>query len=180
MLISSGGKTVNKHIFYLSFTYVQTWLSAAAVQGREGGSALACWPASGAAVALSPTAAARWTGAGSAGGCWPLQAHMHTGRRRPCLHAREQGRGTGRHRATAQVRRRGNRARTREGAVVAPGGRRRRRRPRHGVPRRRRRREVRETTNGHVFTKRMTRRCRGRRDLPCGGDGFRRRRPRWP
>ena len=60
------------------------------------------------------------------------------------------------------------------------GGRRRRRRPRHGVPRRRRRREVRETTNGHVFTKRMTRRCRGRRDLPCGGDGFRRRRPRWP
>ena len=60
------------------------------------------------------------------------------------------------------------------------GGRRRRSRPRHGVPRRRRRRKVRETTNGHGFAKRMTRRHRERRDLPCGGDGFRRRRPRWP
>ena len=59
------------------------------------------------------------------------------------------------------------------------GGRRRRRRPRHGVPRRRRR-KVRETTNGHGFAKRMTRRRRERRDLPRGGDGFRRRRPRWP
>lgn len=46
------------------------------------------------------------------------------------VHAREQGRGTGRRRATGQGWRRGNGAGTRDGAVVAPGSRRRRRRPR--------------------------------------------------
>ena len=40
------------------------------------------------------------------------------------------------------------------------------------VPRRRRKREVRETMNGNGFAKRMARRCRGRRDLPRGGDGL--------
>jgi len=37
-----------------------------------------------------------------------------------------------------------------------------------------------KASNGHGFAKRMTIRCRGRRELPRGGDGFRRRRPRWP
>ena len=147
---------------------------------RQGRGRLA-WPAS------SGAAQRRWGPRQRRAGPEPAQlvaaGHcMHgTGRRRnPAWLAHEQGRGTGRRRATAQVRRLGNRARTREGAVVAPGGRRRRRRPRHGVPRRRRRRKVRETTNGHGFAKRMTRRRRERRDLPRGGDGFRRRRLRWP
>jgi len=47
-------------------------------------------------------------------------------------------------------------------------------------PRRRRKREVRETMNGHGFVKRMARRCRGRRDLPCSSDGFCRGCRRWP
>ena len=35
-------------------------------------------------------------------------------------------------------------------------------------------------SNDGGFGKRRTCRCRGRRDLPRGGDGFRWRRPRWP
>jgi hypothetical protein len=47
------------------------------------------------------------------------------------------------------------------------------------VPNRRRERRVRETMNGHGFTKRKRRQRRGDRDQPHSGDGFHRQCRRW-
>ena len=56
---------------------------------------------------------------------------------------------------------------------------RRRRGPAMDAARRRRQINIRDTTNEYEFVKQMACRCRGRRDKPQSGDGFRRGCRRW-
>jgi len=89
--------------------FVQAGPRTAGLAGQQRGRSAALGPT--AARALDLSRLSRWL---------PATARSaQGGGGHPAWLAHEQGRGTGRHRATAQVRRRGNRARTREGAVVA-------------------------------------------------------------